>query len=118
MNSLVRAEVRLCTATGTPRRAMLRARLAPMTASPVTPMRLSSVTGRTLLRDRSAPRRADRSPGLQLRCRRDDLPAQHLQAREVGDLRHEAVDLGDAELGEALDRGEQLVDLLPVRAGI
>ena len=40
MNSLVRAVVRLCTATGTPRRAMLRARLAPITASPVTPMRL------------------------------------------------------------------------------
>ena len=41
MNSLVRAVVRLCTATGTPWRAMLRARFAPMTARPVTPMRLS-----------------------------------------------------------------------------
>src|SRR5215204_4880139 len=30
--------VRLCTAMGTPRRAMLRARFAPMTASPVTPI--------------------------------------------------------------------------------
>src|SRR3954452_21670405 len=43
MNSLVRAVVRLCTATGTPRRAMLRARLAPITASPVTPIRLCPV---------------------------------------------------------------------------
>ena len=43
MNSLVRAVVRLCTATGTPRLAMLRARLAPITASPVTPMRLCPV---------------------------------------------------------------------------
>ena len=45
MNSLVRAVVRLCTATGTPRRAMLRARFAPITASPVTPMRLSPMRG-------------------------------------------------------------------------
>src|SRR5205823_3211949 len=36
----VRAAVRLWTATGVPRRAMLRARFAPITASPVTPMRL------------------------------------------------------------------------------
>ena len=43
MNSLVRAVVRLCTATGTPRRAMLRARFAPITARPVTPMRLCPV---------------------------------------------------------------------------
>ena len=34
---------RLCTAVGVPRRAMLRARLAPITASPVTPMRLLPV---------------------------------------------------------------------------
>src|SRR5437870_1747018 len=43
MNSLVRAAVRLCTATGVPRRAMLRARLAPITASPVTPILLGPV---------------------------------------------------------------------------
>src|SRR5690606_32178795 len=42
-NFLVRSEVRLCTATGNPCLAMLRARLAPMTASPVTPMRLPPV---------------------------------------------------------------------------
>jgi hypothetical protein len=38
MKSRVRAAVRLCTATGTPRLAMLRARLAPITANPVTPI--------------------------------------------------------------------------------
>ena len=43
MNSVVFAVVRLCTAVGVPRRAMLRARLAPITASPVTPMRAPEV---------------------------------------------------------------------------
>src|SRR3954464_1609814 len=43
MNSVILAVVRLCTAVGVPRRAMLRARLAPITASPVTPMRLLAV---------------------------------------------------------------------------
>ena len=43
MNSVVFAVVRLCTAVGVPRRAMLRARLAPITASPVTPIRLLPV---------------------------------------------------------------------------
>ena len=43
MNSVIFAVVRLCTAVGVPRRAMLRARLAPITASPVTPMRLLPV---------------------------------------------------------------------------
>ena len=43
MNSVVFAVVRLCTAVGVPRLAMLRARLAPITASPVTPMRLLPV---------------------------------------------------------------------------
>ena len=38
MKSRVLAAVRLWTAIGTPRRAMLRARFAPMTASPVTPI--------------------------------------------------------------------------------
>ena len=38
MKSLVLDAVRLCTAMGTPRRAMFRARFAPMTASPVTPI--------------------------------------------------------------------------------
>ena len=38
MNSRVLAAVRLWTAVGTPRRAMLRARFAPITASPVTPI--------------------------------------------------------------------------------
>ncbi len=38
MNCSVRLAVRLCTATGTPRLAMLRARFAPMTARPVTPI--------------------------------------------------------------------------------
>ena len=38
MKSLVLDAVRLCTAMGTPLRAMLRARFAPMTASPVTPI--------------------------------------------------------------------------------
>ena len=41
-NSSVLEVVRLWTAIGTPRRAMLRARLAPMTASPVTPIWLMS----------------------------------------------------------------------------
>ena len=36
--SCIFAAVRLCTAMGTPRLAMLRARFAPMTASPVTPI--------------------------------------------------------------------------------
>src|SRR5215208_6063189 len=40
MNSVVFAVVRLCTAVGVPRRAMLRARLAPITARPVTPITL------------------------------------------------------------------------------
>ncbi len=44
MKSLVFDAVRLWTAIGTPRRAMLRARFAPMTASPVTPIWLI-VTG-------------------------------------------------------------------------
>ena len=38
MKSLVLDAVRLCTAMGTPLRAMFRARFAPMTASPVTPI--------------------------------------------------------------------------------
>ena len=38
MKSCVLLAVRLWTAIGTPRRAMLRARFAPMTASPVTPI--------------------------------------------------------------------------------
>ena len=38
MNCSVFDAVRLCTAVGTPRRAMLRARFAPITASPVTPI--------------------------------------------------------------------------------
>ena len=37
-NSSVLDAVRLWTAMGTPRRAMFRARFAPMTASPVTPI--------------------------------------------------------------------------------
>src|SRR3712207_1138248 len=41
-SSLVRVNDRLCTATGCPCRARLRARLRPMTARPVTPMRASS----------------------------------------------------------------------------
>src|SRR3954447_19272112 len=43
VNSVILAVVRLCTAVGVPRRAMLRARLAPITASPVTPIRLCPV---------------------------------------------------------------------------
>src|SRR4051795_4585944 len=50
MNSSVRAVVRLCTATGIPCRAILRARLAPMTANPVTPIRLSAAMCCSLLR--------------------------------------------------------------------
>ena len=47
MNCSVRAAVRLCTAVGTPRPAMLRARLAPITARPVTPIWLP-ISVRTL----------------------------------------------------------------------
>src|SRR3954451_11852566 len=46
MKSLVRAALRLWTDTGTSRLAMLRARFAPITARPVTPIWLSSLIGR------------------------------------------------------------------------
>src|SRR4051794_36294678 len=48
MKSRVRAALRLWTATGTSRLAMLRARLAPITARPVTPIWLSPLMAATL----------------------------------------------------------------------
>src|SRR4051794_21026502 len=48
MNSRMRSAERLCTATATSRLAMLRARLAPITASPVTPIWLPPLTGATI----------------------------------------------------------------------
>ena len=73
MKSWVLDAVRLCTAMGTPRRAMLRARFAPMTASPVTPIwliapdptrrwNLTRPSGQyTVMTDaRSAPKRSAR----------------------------------------------------------
>src|SRR4051812_29876115 len=48
MNSRVRSAERLCTATATSRLAMLRARLAPITARPVTPIWLPPLTGATI----------------------------------------------------------------------
>src|SRR3954463_5675437 len=54
MNSVVRAGVRLWTATRTPRRAMLRARFAPITARPVTPIWLG--TRRIISSARRRPR--------------------------------------------------------------
>src|SRR4051795_689326 len=62
MNSSVRAVVRLCTATGIPCRAILRARLAPMTANPVTPIRLSAAMCCSLLR-RAWPAGAEHEEG-------------------------------------------------------
>src|SRR3954447_21874871 len=48
MNSFVRAALRLWTDTGTSRLAMLRAKFAPITARPVTPIWLSSLMVRDL----------------------------------------------------------------------
>src|SRR3954469_12175315 len=48
MKSRVLPAERLCTATGTSRLAMLRARLAPITARPVTPIWLPPLTGATI----------------------------------------------------------------------
>src|SRR5689334_19552078 len=101
MNSLVRAVVRLCTATGTPCRAMLRARFAPMTARPVTPMRLSPMPG-----------------NLQLGDRGDDLPAEDLQGLDLVNARHPAVRLADAQLREVLQAGDEVVDVLALLTGI
>src|SRR4051812_2481498 len=53
MKSFVRAGLRLWTATGTSRLAMLRARFAPITASPVTPIWLSPL----IARDNNRPAR-------------------------------------------------------------
>src|SRR5690349_12314788 len=101
MNSLVRAVVRLCTATGTPCRAMLRARFAPMTAKPVTPMRLSPMRG-----------------NLQLGDRRDDLPTEDLQRLDLVHARHPTVRLADAQLREPLELRQELSDLLALLAGV
>src|SRR3954469_23442300 len=52
MKSFVRAALRLWTDTGTSRLAMLRARFAPITARPVTPIWLSSLMGATITAER------------------------------------------------------------------
>src|SRR3954451_5277562 len=126
MNSLVRAAVRLCTATGVPRRAMLRARLAPITASPVTPILLGPVDPlvaavivlprrRLGTRDGTDYRCTRRgiSPGspepgeiirwLHLRGGRDDVLAEALEHPRLGHPRHPAVHLLHAELRQALE---------------
>src|SRR6185437_11047190 len=111
MNSLVRAVVRLCTATGTPCRAMLRARFAPMTAKPVTPMRLSRCPDDSLA--------SSLMPGnLQLGDRRDDLPPEDLQRLDLVHARHPTVRLADAQLRKAFQLGQELADLLALLAGV
>src|SRR5919107_915552 len=67
MNSVILAVVRLCTAVGVPRRAMLRARFAPITASPVTPIRLLPVGSViSYLALPLVPRRADSAPASEV----------------------------------------------------
>src|SRR3954471_18797243 len=96
MNCSVFDAVRLCTAVGTPRRAMLRARFAPITARPVTPISLpiarslpafprqrrrADVPARPVVeRARGAPRprrELQRGAALELRPGRQAAPAQH-----------------------------------------
>src|SRR5689334_18573189 len=111
MNSLVRAVVRLCTATGTPCRAMLRARFAPMTARPVTPMRLSRCPVVPLA---ISLMRAN----LQLGDGGDDLLTEDLQWLDLVNARHPAVRLADPEPREPLELRDELVDLLAFLAGV
>src|SRR4051794_37422480 len=96
MNCSVFDAVRLCTAVGTPRRAMFRARFAPITARPVTPISLPIARslpafprqrGRAdvpvqpvIERPRGAPRprgELQRRAALELRPRREAAPAEH-----------------------------------------
>src|SRR3954452_4346312 len=111
MNSLVRAVVRLCTATGTPCRAMLRARFAPMTAKPVTPMRLSRCPDDSLASSLM-------TANLQLGDRRDDLPTEDLQRLDLVHARHPTVRLADAQLREPLELRQALAALLALLARV
>src|SRR3954467_4128630 len=111
MNSLVRAVVRLCTATGTPWRAMLRARFAPLTASPVTAMRRSPRPDDSLA--------GSLMPGnLQLGDGGDDLPTEDLQRLDLVDPRHPAVRLAHPELRQVLQPSDEVVDVLAPLTGV
>src|SRR4051794_11554261 len=130
MNSRVRSAERLCTATGTSRLAMLRARLAPITASPVTPIWLPPLTAATIPVDAArAPctlaavvERASASGAVGRRqrlCVRERLleqPRERPRAR-VGEV--EAVGLEPAAVAAAVaDPVEQHDALLVVRRGL
>src|SRR4051812_19673085 len=130
MNSRVRSAERLCTATGTSRLAMLRARLAPITASPVTPIWLPPLTAATIPVDAArAPctlaavvERASASGAVGRRqrlCVRERLleqPRERPRAR-VGEV--EAVGLEPAAAAAAVpDPVEQHDPPLVVRGGL
>src|SRR4051812_3263006 len=139
MNSLVRAVVRLCTATGVPRRAMLRARLAPITASPATPILLvpvdPSVAAVIVLPRKgsaratvpttrahgagSPPVRGERGEiirWLHLGGRRHHVLGVPLDHARLGHPGHPTVHLLHAEPGHPLQQREHLVGLLAVLA--
>src|SRR4051812_10510808 len=128
MNSRVRSGERLCTATGTSRLAMLRARLAPITARPVTPIWLPPLMQATIppgapsapctlaaVLERASGSGGGGRLGLRVRQRLLEQSCERPRAR-VGEV--QAVGLEPASLPAAvLDPVEQHDPLLVVRGG-
>src|SRR3954470_517890 len=126
MNSRVRCGDRLCTATGTSRLAMLRARLAPITARPVTPIWLPPLMQATIppgapsapctlaaVLERATASGGGGRLGLRVRQRLLEQSCEGPRAR-VGEM--QAVGLEPASLPAAvLDPVEQHDPLLVVR---